>query len=156
MRIAIVCSPGGHLTQALEVLEGFVGHELFLITVDAPNVRNFSHPSIARVYRIHLGPGRGFSLAVALLIESLWVLGILLRERPQIVFSTGAEPAVPAFYLGKFLFRTKLIFLETATRVIRPSLTAKIICPITDLLLVQWPSLLKALGHKARYEGDVL
>ena len=156
MKIGIICSPGGHLTIALEVLEAFEGHEVFLISYDTPNMQNFYNPGITNIYHIHLRGHRGIRVFLTLLASCLDYVRIFLKERPKLVFSTGSEIAVPAFYIGKMLFRAKLIFLETATRVIRPSLTARLLYPITDLFLVQWPPLQKALGPKARYEGDLL
>ena len=61
----------------------------------------------------------------------------------------------PGFFLGKYLFRAKLIFMETATRVVRPSGTGRLLYPIADLFLVQWPAMLKEVGPKARYLGGV-
>jgi UDP-N-acetylglucosamine:LPS N-acetylglucosamine transferase len=156
MKIGIICSPGGHLTIALEVLEAFEGHEVFLISYDTPNMQYFYNPGIANIYHIHLRGHRGIRAVLTMIGSCLDYIRIFLKERPKLVFSTGSEIAVPAFYIGKMLFRTKLIFLETATRVVQPSLTARLLYPITDLFLVQWPSLQKALGRKARYEGNLL
>jgi UDP-N-acetylglucosamine:LPS N-acetylglucosamine transferase len=81
---------------------------------------------------------------------------ILLKERPDILFSTGSEIAAPAFYLGKFFYRTRLIYLECSAQVYRPSLTGRFIYPITDLFLVQWEPLLKRYGPKAKYVGGLI
>ena len=70
--------------------------------------------------------------------------------------STGSEIAILAFFLGKFFFRTKLIFLETVTRPKTPSFTARIVYPMTDLFLVQWETLLEKFGPKAQYRGRIL
>jgi UDP-N-acetylglucosamine:LPS N-acetylglucosamine transferase len=140
----------------LEVLEAFEGHEVFLISYDTPNMQQFVNPEIRNVYHVHLRGHRGIKVFLTMLSSCLAYVRIFLKEKPKVVFSTGSEIAVPAFYIGKMLFRTKLIFLETATRVIKPSLTARLLYPITDLFLVQWPPLQKALGPKARYEGDLL
>lgn len=160
MKIAVICSHGGHLDEALAVLEAFQGHEIFLVSYDAAvmgnrNLQNFTHPSIFKTYRIKIRGVSNFGTYVTLVEASLRFLLIFLKEQPKIVFSTGSEIAIPAFLLGKYLFRARLIFLETATRVFEPSLTGKVLYPITDLFLVQWEALLSKMGPKARFHGGI-
>jgi beta-1,4-N-acetylglucosaminyltransferase len=81
--------------------------------------------------------------------------GILLRERPKLIVSTGSEIAIPAFYLAK-LFRIKTIFIESWARVIEPSGTGRLVYPVADVFLVQWECLLPKYGKKAKYEGAVI
>ena len=69
--------------------------------------------------------------------------------------SLGAEIALPFFYLGK-LFRIKTIFIESWCRLTDLSKTGRLLYPVTDLFLVQWPQLLSVCGRKARYEGAVI
>jgi UDP-N-acetylglucosamine:LPS N-acetylglucosamine transferase len=83
-------------------------------------------------------------------------LAILLRERPETIVSTGAEVAIPFFYLGKLLFRSDLIFVETVSRIRHPSITGRVVYPVADLFLVQWPELCAAYGRRARYVGGLL
>lgn len=86
----------------------------------------------------------------------LKILFIFLKERPRVLFSTGAEIAIPSFYIGKFIFQTKLIYLESGAQVFSPSLTGKWVYPIADLFLVQWEPLLKHYGSKAKYVGGLI
>jgi UDP-N-acetylglucosamine:LPS N-acetylglucosamine transferase len=83
------------------------------------------------------------------------MLRILLREKPKLIISTGSEIAIPAFYLAKLL-RIKTVFIESWTRVDRPTGTGKIVYPVSDLFLVQWERLLPKYGKKAKYEGAIL
>ena len=80
---------------------------------------------------------------------------ILLREKPKLIVSTGSEIAIPAFYLAKLL-RIKTIFIESWTRVDRPTGTGKIVYPVSDVFFVQWEHLLSKYGKKTRYEGAIL
>ena len=155
MKIGIVVSPGGHLAQALEVLSAFEGHEIFLISYKVPNLIGFSDERIKRVYLVTFIGAKRVRLFISLLVDLFSYLRIFLKERPDVLFSTGSEIAIGAFYMGKFLFRSKLIFLETASRVVDPSLTGKMLYSISDLFLVQWDTLLRKLGPKAQYKGCV-
>ena len=67
---------------------------------------------------------------------------VLRKEKPDILVSSGAAVAVPFFYLGK-LFGKKLIYIEVFDRVDKPTLTGRLVYPITDQFIVQWEEQLK-------------
>lgn len=156
MNIGIIVSGGGHLDEALPLLEAFKDHRVFLVTYVQKSLLNFHHSNIVRVYFVRLWGSKGIRLYFSLLVDLFEFIYILTRERPKVLFSTGSEIAIIPFFLGKILLRTKLIFLETATRVLEPSLTAKVLYPISDIFLVQWETLLKRFGPKAQFRGRVL
>ena len=149
---------GGHLTEALSVIEAFKGYSVFLIVHNFPSLREIQLEEVKRIYRLRIFLGYSslfavFLTAFANLFQFIW---IFWKEKPSILFSTGAEIAVPAFYIGKIFFRTQLIYLETLTRVKDLSYAAKVLYPIVDLFLVQWPELLKKAGAKAVYGGRLI
>ena len=89
-----------------------------------------------------------------MLVVTIQSLRIILKERPRIIVSTGADVTIPICYLGKFL-GIKVIFIESVCRIDDLSPTGKIVFPIVDLFLVQWEELTKKYS-KARYWGAVL
>ena len=157
-KIGFVCSSGGHLTEALSTIEAFEGYDVFLIVHNFPSLRRIQLDKVRRIYRLSIV--LGYSSWIAVLLTAFVNLFQLIRifwiERPSILFSTGAEIAIPAFYIGKIFFRTKLIFLESLARVKALSYTGKLLYPIVDLFLVQWPELLEKVGHKAVYGGRLI
>ncbi len=156
MKIAIVCSSGGHLVQALRCLEAFASHEVILITYDTLTLDGFHHEQIKRVYYVkYLGDTR-IRVTLMLLLAFVTMFRIFLKERPRFLFSTGSEIAVPAFLIAKLFFRTELIFLESLTRVKVPSLTGRIVYYMADCFLVQSQALLKHFGKKAVFKGSLL
>ena len=80
---------------------------------------------------------------------------ILWNERPKAIMSTGAGVAVPACFIGKIIFKSKIIFIESFCRIYRPSLTGRAIYSISNLFFVQWEELLKKYGDKAVFKGRV-
>ena len=81
---------------------------------------------------------------------------ILIREKPDVIISTGGgEIAVPFCYIVKVL-GAKVIFIETLARMTTPSGGGRFVYPIADLFLVQWESLLEVYGSKAKYWGKVI
>jgi UDP-N-acetylglucosamine:LPS N-acetylglucosamine transferase len=90
-----------------------------------------------------------------LLLFNLWEAArILARERPDVILSTGAGPVVPFALIGRLLFGVKVIFIETITRVDRPSLTGRIMYHLAHRFYYQW----KPLGRffpRGRYCGII-
>ena len=146
MKICLVCSHGGHLTELLCLKEAFEGHETFFITYDSLRTRGLERRYLLK--NIGTNP-----LVMAQAFLSM--LRILLKEKPKLIVSTGSEIAIPAFYLAKVL-GIKTIFIESWTRLDRPTGTGKIVYPVSDVFLVQWERLLSKYGKKARYEGAIL
>jgi len=126
-------------------MEAFEGHETFFITYDCSRTRKLECRYLLR--NIGKNP---FLMAYTFLLT----LKILLVERPKLIVSTGSEIAIPAFYLAKLL-RIKTIFIESWTRVDRPTGTGKIVYLVSDVFLVQWERLLEKYGKKAGYEGSI-
>ena len=146
MKICLVCSHGGHLTELLHLKEAFDGHEIFFITYDSKRTRQLEHRYLLRnIGKNPLLMGSAFSA----------ILRILLKEKPKLIISTGSEIAVPAFYIAKFL-GMKTIFIETFTRVVQPSGSGRIVYMVSDVFLVQSEQLLSRYGKKAKYEGAVV
>jgi len=66
---------------------------------------------------------------------------VLIKERPNLIISTGAAVAVPFFYIGKIL-GAKLIYIEVIDRIDKPTLTGRLLYPIADRFIVQWDEML--------------
>jgi UDP-N-acetylglucosamine:LPS N-acetylglucosamine transferase len=149
MKVGLICSAGGHLTQMLLLLEAFQGHDLFLVTYEGKRAQGLNE--VNSIYRLQ-NFGRN---PLRLLGSFPQVVRILRRERPQLIVSTGSEIAIPFFYLARPL-RIRTIFVESWSRVYSPSSTGKVVYPVADVFLVQWRQLLDHYGTKARFEGGVL
>jgi len=75
-------------------------------------------------------------------LVNLWeAFRILRRERPQLMLSTGAGPAVPFALVGRFLFGMQIVFVETLTSVRRPSITGRIMYHLAHKFFYQWKGL---------------
>lgn len=149
MKICLVCSHGGHLTELLQLMEAFEGHEIIFASYYSG--RDNEIRNIAKSYFIENIGTNLFRLLKAV----LWSYRILRHEKPDVIISSGAEIALPFFYLGK-LFGLKTIFIEGLFRVEDLSKTGRLIYPVADVFFVQWPQLLEICGPKARYEGSII
>lgn len=147
MKIALVCSHGGHLTEMLYLMDAFQDHEIFFVTYDNFRTRDLG-------YKKYLLQNIGTS-PLKMSKAFLNFIKILTKEKPEMIVSTGSEIAIPAFFIGK-LFRIKTVYIESWCRVSTRSGTGRIVYSFSDLFLVQWPELLELYGKKARYEGAVI
>jgi len=147
MKICLVCSHGGHLTEMIQLMEAFEGHKTFFITYDSTRTRGLT----GRKYLL-----RNIGKNPLLMVQAfLSTLRIMLKEKPKLIISTGSEIAIPAFYLARLL-RIKTIFIESWARVIEPSGTGRLVYPVADVFLVQWERLLTKYGKKAKFEGAII
>ena len=146
MKICLVCSHGGHLTEILQLMDAFENCDVFFITYDGLRTRKLKNAYLFD----NLG-----EKPIKLISSLPRMFKILIREKPKVVISTGAEIAIPVFYMAKLL-RIETIFIESWCKVYEPSTTGKLIYPIADVFLVQWKKLLELYGKKARYEGAVI
>ena len=62
---------------------------------------------------------------------------VLKKEKPDLIISSGAAVAVPFFYIGKIM-GAKLIYIEVFDRLDKPTMTGRMVYPITDKFIVQW------------------
>jgi UDP-N-acetylglucosamine:LPS N-acetylglucosamine transferase len=146
LKICLACSAGGHLTQLLQLSDLWKNYEHFYLTFKSKSSLNLTE----KTYYIK-NPKRN---PILFLLASVQSLSIFLIEKPQVVITTGAGVAIPISLISK-VFRKKLIFIESFSRVKTPSATGKFLYFFADLFLVQWKPLLKKYGSKAQYEGAV-
>jgi len=147
MKIALVCAPGGHLTEMILLIEAFEGHDIFFITYKNPRTNQFK-------YRKYLIEDIGTDIR-KMTNAFFQTFKILRKEKPDLIFSTGSEIAIPAIILARFM-RIKTIYIESWCRVKTKSGTGRILYHFSNYFLVQWPEQVKKYGKKARYEGAVI
>ena len=88
-----------------------------------------------------------------MLINTRLAWKVLRKERPDVIVSSGAAVAVPFFYLGK-LFGMKTIYIEVFDRIDKPTMTGKMVYPVTDRFIVQWEEM-KQVYKKAINLGSI-
>ncbi len=90
-------------------------------------------------------------LSVIKLIVSM--VGIVARERPDIVISTGAAPGLVGLAIGR-VFGARTIWIDSFANVDRLSLSGKLAGRIAHLWLTQWSHLATPAGPV--YRGSVV
>jgi len=146
-KILALASGGGHWVQLLRMRPALAGCKVVYATTNDG-------------YRIDV-PGEAFVLIpdanrwdrIALLRSCWRILLLMLRERPDVVITTGAAPGYFAIRFGKML-RARTIWVDSVANVDELSLSGRKAGPHADLWLTQWPHLAKDGGPGFR--GSVL
>jgi hypothetical protein len=146
-RTCWVYSPGGHLTELARATRGIHFADLYHVTFASG--RDPPGPG-ARVHHV-CHPRRR---AGRTLLNALQSLVILLRERPALIVSTGADVAVATLILGRLL-GAQVVFIETGGT-LEPSLTGRLVYPFCHLFVVPWPEKLTAFPRAVLASGPLL
>ena len=132
MKICFVTSSGGHLTHLIQLKEWWQDKERFWVTFDKEDSRSILKDE--RKYWCYFPTNRNIK---NLIKNTFLSIKILIKEKPDLIISTGAAPAIPFFYIGK-LFGAKLVYIEVYDRIDKPTITGKLVHPISDLFILQW------------------
>lgn len=142
-----MASGGGHWVQLRRLQAAFAGHDVAYVTVHEEYRRDI--PDDARFYRIRDATRWD---RIGLLIVAMQLSLIMLRERPQVVISTGAAPGYFALRLAKLL-GARIAWIDSLANVDKVSLSGRMIGPRADLWLTQWEHLARDGGPQ--YKGAV-
>lgn len=145
-RILAVASGGGHWVQLQRLRPAFAGHDVAYLTTE-------------RGYREDVAPARFYAIAdgnrsrpLALARGTLQLAWVLVRERPDVVVSTGAAPGYMAIRLAKLL-GAQTLWIDSVANVEELSMSGRMASTKADLCLTQWEHL---ADGAVRYEGAVL
>lgn len=132
MKVALVSSSGGHLTHLYLLKEFWKDEDHFWVTFDKPDAQSILKGE--KLYPCHYPTNRNIK---NLIKNTVLAMKILFKEKPDVIISSGAAVAVPFFYIGKLL-GIKTVYIEVFDRIDKPTMTGKIVYPVTDLFVVQW------------------
>lgn len=143
-----MASGGGHWTQLRRLAPAFEGLEVAYVSVqpgyaaDVPGHRFYAVYDVTRWDRWKL---------VLVVIQ---LTRILLKERPDVVVTTGSGPGVIALALARTLLRAKTIWIDSIANCERMSSSGLQARRVADIWLTQWPKLRGEDGPQ--YWGSIL
>lgn len=149
MKIMLVCSAGGHLTQLYRLRPWWQQHERIWVTCRGPQAESLLTDE--KWVPGHFPTTRNIFNAVN---NTFLAVRLIWSERPDVLISDGAGIAFPFFLIGRAL-GVRTVYLEVYDRILQPTLTGRICYPITELFLLQWPE--QALSYpRGRVIGCLL
>ena len=144
-KICFVSSSGGHWEQLQKLKPLADKYEGFFVTektqFDAPLASYFM---MQTDLKDKLMPFK-------MLVNSVKALKIWIKEKPDLIITTGTMVAYP-FYLLSIICKKKFIFIETFGRANMPTVAGKLMEKHSDLFIVQWETQKKNY-KKAIYGG---
>ncbi len=137
-KICLISSSGGHFEQLLMLLDMGDEFKTFIVTektqynIDDKKIQYFV-PQVNR---------KQITFIPQMLKNFTKSSYILLKEKPDVIISTGVLAAIPMMILGR-LFNKKVIYIESFAKINNPTITGKIIYKykIANRFYVQWESM---------------
>ena len=145
--IFIVSSCGGHLTETLSLSKSWN----FLKPIYIINSKINLPQEIKD--KAHFVKHSERDLIFFLNMVEAFLL--FIKYKPKYVFSTGAGIAVPFSIVGKYFFKAKIIYVESAASIFRPSLTGLIMKYLAHKFYIQ-SEYLKKYFPNAIFKGSLL
>lgn len=151
-KVMFISSVGGHLTQMLELKSIFNDYDYVLITEKTDVTTNLKDKYKVD-YLMYGSRQFWFRYIFVCLYNFFKTIYLFIKYRPKVIVTTGTHTAVVMCYLG-WLFRRKIIFIESFAKRTSTTMSGRIVYPIATTFIVQWESMLE-FYPKAKYFGGI-
>jgi UDP-N-acetylglucosamine--N-acetylmuramyl-(pentapeptide) pyrophosphoryl-undecaprenol N-acetylglucosamine transferase len=153
LRVCLAASGGGHLRQLLDLRPVWSRHDYFFVTEDTALGRSLEEEHPVR-FVPHYGWGQAKLGKTTQMVKAAFVnffeaARIMLRERPQVVISTGAA-AVFFPVLWARMVGARIVVIESFARFEHDSLFGRMAAPLAHDFVVQSEQLARHYPN-ARY-----
>ena len=138
MKIVFGASSGGHLEQLMMLKPLMQKYDSILLTentdygVKIDDVKTYYVSQINR---------KEFLFPLKIIANAFKSLYIIIREKPDVMITTGVLAMIPCALLMKALGR-RLIYIESFAKVTSPTETGKLMYKFADRFYVQWEQML--------------
>ena len=152
-RVLLISSVGGHLEQLLG-LKGVINEfDSYIVTEKNKSTLNLKN-KYSNIFFIPYLSRKNFLSFVFNFIKGIFCsLGYYFKIKPNVIITTGSGAVMPMCLIGK-LFGSKVVFIETFSRIESKTKTGKLAYSFADLFIVQWEELL-TIYPKAVYIGHI-
>lgn len=134
-KVLVVASGGGHWIEMRRLEPAYEGLGVTFVSVrsayeqEVPGHRFYMVRNVTRWDRV----------GIVVLIWQL--LAILLRERPEVVITTGSAPGMIALAIAKIVLRSRTMWIDSLANYEEMSTSGKLARHFSDAWLTQWPQL---------------
>jgi len=150
LKVCFAASSGGHYEQLLMLKPLMEKHASFVVTEKTSYKTQIDNEAM---YYLHQVNRKEFSFLFRMLLNFFKSVGIFIKEKPDVVITTGVLAMIPLCLLAK-LFRKKLIYIESFAKVTSATETGKLLYKFADRFYVQWKPMLE-IYPKAIYLGGI-
>lgn len=138
-KICFAASSGGHFEQISMLKPIMDAYDCCVVTENTPYR---SVVSGKKMYYLHQVNRKEVFCIFFLLINLLKSFWIIVKEKPDVVITTGVLAVIPLCLLAK-IFGKKLIYIESFAKISSPTKTGKFLYKFADQFYVQWKPMLK-------------
>lgn len=149
-KLCFAASSGGHLEQISMLKPLMDKYESFVVTEETEYKASIKGE---KMYYLHQVNRKERSLPVWMVANTFKSLIILLKEKPDVIITTGVLAMIPLCLLAK-TFGKKLVYIESFAKVSTPTETGKFLYKFADRFYVQWQSMKKYYPN-AIYLGGI-
>lgn len=139
LKICFAASSGGHYEQLMMLKPLIEKYESFIVTEKTHYKASVKGK---KVYYMHQVNRRESLFTIWMLMNLVCSMSIIMRERPNVVITTGVLAMIPISLLVK-LTGGKLIYIESFAKVTSPTKTGKFLYKFADQFYVQWEPMKK-------------
>lgn len=150
-KVIFISSTGGHLNELLQLKPLIMKYDSYIITEKTKSNKNLKDKYDNVSYLVYGTKKNLFTYFFIFIFNIIKSLILFIKIRPDVIVTTGTHTAVPMCYIG-WLFRRKVIFIETFANSRSKTVAGRLVYPIADVFVVQWESMLE-LYPKAVYGG---
>lgn len=149
-KVCFAASSGGHFDQLMMLKPLMEQYESFIVTEETKYNNTYNEEKIYYLKQVNRQEKMFVFIMIINLVKSI---KIFLKERPNIIVSTGVLAMVPLCIIVK-ITKGKLIYIESFAKVSSPTITGKFLYHFADRFYVQWESMLE-IYPKAIYLGGI-
>lgn len=150
-KICLISSSGGHFEQLLMLRKLSEDYDTFIVTEKT----KYNKKDKKIKYYVSQVNRKEILFIFKMLLITIKSFFIFIKERPDVIISTGVLSAIPMLFIGH-IFKKKVIYLESFAKISSPTMTGNLIYKkhIADQFYVQWESM-KEFYPDAIYKGGI-
>ena len=149
-KICFAASSGGHYEQLLMLKPLMEKYDSFVITEETLYKSKIQGEKMYYMKQVNR---KERAFIPRMIINCIRSYSIYLKERPDIIVTTGVLAMIPICLIAK-VHRKKLVYIESFAKVSSPTQTGKLMYKFADQFYVQWPQM-KEIYPKAIYLGGI-
>lgn len=142
-KVLFISSTGGHLSEMMQLKKMFKDYDYHIITEKTKSNISMKNKYKDRInFLVYGTKDHMLTYPFKLIYNCFKSLFLYLRIHPDYIITTGAHTAGPMCLIGK-IFGSKVIYIETFANINTKTITGRLLYPVADRFIVQWPSMTK-------------
>ena len=149
-KVCFAASSGGHFEQ-ISMLKPLMDEYDSIVITEATEYKASINGK--KMYYLHQVNRKEWTLLVWMLVNALKSFVLFVKEKPDVVITTGVLAMIPLCLITK-AFGKKLVYIESFAKISSPTETGRFLYRFADRFYVQWQSM-KKFYPNAIYLGGI-